>query len=598
MNPEERKIRRSKRIAIAAALGALTVASFARADSLPMNMERAGASEPESGMTGSAPMNYGDHAMPGREEAPARSGSGRGMLRMGMSSSTDLLDPMSQEASGTAWLPASTPVYGIMRMRHGDMLMLHGDVHARYVNIGSRRGDRRFDAPNWFMGMYSHSLGPKAQLGVRAMASLDPLTEGGFGYPLLFQTGESWRHQPLHDRQHPHDLIDELSATYSRKIGPDRSAYLYLGYPGEPALGPPTYMHRLIAYDLADAPIGHHWQDATHITWGVATAGLNLKSRLKLEGSAFNGREPNENRYDFDPARFDSYSGRVSFNPSPDHSFQASYGSVHDPEGDGVNQHRLSASWVYNKPLDEDANFTSTLVWGRNIVSGEGTSDSFLVEADYQRGRDAVFGRIENIRKSGHELVLPEALHDRMFDLGAYTVGYVRDLKHGEGVDAGLGAAVSVGSKPSSLNAYYGSGAPVSFQVFLRLRPSRMKRGASSGEGMEGMRASSPPENADGYRVTATISPDPPKAGAKNRLMIRALDAGGRPVSGAKVRASVAMTSMDMGTAHPPFEETAKGVYEGDVVFSMAGPWRVSLSVAVPGSKSPAVRTLDFDVSE
>ena len=128
------------------------------------------------------------------------------------------------------------------------------------------------------------------------MFSLDPITEGGYGYPLLFQTGETWHHQPLHDRQHPHNFQDELAATYSHLLGGGKSAYLYLGYPGEPALGPPTYMHRLLAYDLADAPIGHHWQDATHITFGVATAGINFGSRVKIEASDFTGREPDENR--------------------------------------------------------------------------------------------------------------------------------------------------------------------------------------------------------------------------------------------------------------------------------------------------------------
>jgi hypothetical protein len=171
-----------------------------------------------------------------------------GMSMAGMSSSVDLNDPMSQEASGTAWLPASSPMYGKMIMgKNGDMLMLHGAIMPRYVNTGSKRGDRRFDAPNWAMAMYGHPLDSKSQLGLRGMFSLDPITEGGYGYPLLFQTGESWHGQPLHDRQHPHDLVDELAAAYSRLLGNGRSAYLYLGYPGEPALGPPTYMHRAIA---------------------------------------------------------------------------------------------------------------------------------------------------------------------------------------------------------------------------------------------------------------------------------------------------------------------------------------------------------------
>ncbi|MGZ4982996.1 MAG: heavy metal-binding domain-containing protein, partial [Chthoniobacterales bacterium] len=121
--------------------------------------------------------------------------------RMTMSSSVNIAEPMSRESSGTAWVPDSTPTYGKMFMFGDDMLMLHGAIWPRYVNASTNRGDDRIDAPNWIMAMYSHSLGENAQLGLRGMMSLDLLTEGGRGYPLLFQTGESWHDQPLHDRQ-------------------------------------------------------------------------------------------------------------------------------------------------------------------------------------------------------------------------------------------------------------------------------------------------------------------------------------------------------------------------------------------------------------
>src|SRR5882724_5351541 len=191
-------------------------------------------------------------------------------MQMEMHSTIDLADPMSREGSGTSWLPDSSPMYGRMFMFGEDMLMLHGAIFPRYTNVSTRRGDDRLDAPNWFMGMYSRPLWNNAQFGSRLMMSLDPLTEQGRGYPLLFQTGESWNGEPLHDRQHPHDLFDELSFSLSHKFEHDISAYVYFGYPGEPALGPPASMHRPSAMDDPDAPIGHHWQDSTHITFGVA----------------------------------------------------------------------------------------------------------------------------------------------------------------------------------------------------------------------------------------------------------------------------------------------------------------------------------------
>src|SRR5947209_11969048 len=293
--------------------------------------------------------------------------SGRGMgdmqmpaHQMSMQSSISIADPMSRESSGTAWVPDSTPIYGKMFMLGDDMLMLHGGAFPRYVNASTRRGDDRIDMPNWFMAMYSHSLGENAQLGFRGMMSLDPLIEGGRGYPLLFQTGESWKGQALHDRQHPHDLFDELSISYSQRLTNDFSAFAYFGYPGEPALGPPTFMHRLSAMDNPDAPISHHWQDSTHITFGVATLGAAWRN-VKLEGSIFTGREPGENRYNFDEPRFDSYSGRVSWNPTKDVALQVSHGYLKGPEAlePDAKLHRTTASIIYNHSLGTDANWSN-----------------------------------------------------------------------------------------------------------------------------------------------------------------------------------------------------------------------------------------------
>ena len=395
------------------------------------------------------------------------------MEHMMMRSSANIADPMSREGSGTSWLPDSTPMYGRMFMFGEDMLMLHGAIFPRYTNVSTRRGDDRIDAPNWIMGMYSHPLGDSAQIGARIMMSLDPLTEGGRGYPLLFQTGESWHDQPLHDRQHPHDLFDEVSVSLSQKFDHDLSAYLYFGYPGEPALGPPTFMHRLSAMDNPDAPIGHHWQDSTHVTFGVATAGLVWRN-VKVEGSVFTGREPDENRYDFDRPRFDSFSGRISWNPTQNLALQFSHGYIKSPEAlePNLERHRTTASVIYNLPLGYDSNWSSTFVWGQNHDTGEGKTQSFLIESNYQRGRDTVYLRWERVEKSGHELVLTGADESRIFPVSGYTIGYVRDLSHGNGLDIGLGTQFTVNDFPDSLVRYYGDDLGYAFEFFLRIRPS------------------------------------------------------------------------------------------------------------------------------
>src|SRR5438105_8160414 len=314
------------------------------------------------------PTSNSKHAMhDANEMAMPHHGQGGHEMHMEMHSSVNIADPMNREGSGTSWLPDSSPMYGRMFMFGDDMLMVHGAIFPRYTTVSSDRGDDRLDAPNWIMGMFSHSLGENTQLGLRAMMSLDPLTEQGRGYPLLFQSGESWHDQPLHDRQHPHDLFDELSISLSQKFTDDLSAYLYFGYPGEPALGPPTFMHRLSAMDDPDAPISHHWQDSTHVTFGVATAGVQWRN-VKVEGSVFSGREPNENRYDFERPRFDSYSGRISWNPTADLALQVSHGYIESPEGlePNVNRHRTSASLIYNRTLGPDSNWATSFVWGQN----------------------------------------------------------------------------------------------------------------------------------------------------------------------------------------------------------------------------------------
>jgi hypothetical protein len=398
---------------------------------------------------------------------------GMSSMQMTMHSSIDLADPMSREGSGTSWLPDSSPAYGKMFMFGEDMLMLHGAIFPRYTNVSTRRGDDRIDAPNWFMAMYSHPLGDSTQIGGRLMMSLDPLTEGGRGYPLLFQTGESWNDQPLHDRQHPHDLFDELSLSLSQKFDYDFSAYVYFGYPGEPALGPPTFMHRPSAMDDPDAPIGHHWQDSTHITFGVATAGLVWKN-IKAEGSIFTGREPDENRYDFDRPRFDSYSGRLSWNPTKNLALQGSFGYIKSPEAldPKTNIHRTTASAIYNLPLGPDINWSNAFVWGQNNTSEEGKTQSFLIESNYQRGPNTIYFRWERVQKSGHELVLDPPDESRIFPVGGYTIGYVRDLTHGDGLDIGLGTQFTFNDRPDSLDPYYGDDLGYAFEFFLRIRPS------------------------------------------------------------------------------------------------------------------------------
>lgn len=424
---------------------------------------------------------HGEYNQPNAENASEISGAHRGAV---MRSSVNLGEPMTRESSGTAWMPDSTPMYSWMKMYSGGaMLMLHGNMFFRYTQVGSNRdvsiagkGSRaRFDAPSMLMAMYSKPISENSQIGFRGMMSLDPIIERGYGYPLLYQSGELYRGEPIHDRQHPHDFFSELSASYSYKFDDKSSAYLYVGYPGEPALGPPTFMHRVSGMNNPDAPLGHHWQDATHITYGVVTAGYTY-DKVKFEASAFNGTEPDENRWAFDAPRLNSFSGRLSFNPTKEWSFQVSHGYLRNPERAEPEikiLRKTTASAVYNKKLSDDRNLAAAFVWGQNYAEGERTN-AYLFEADYQFHKNAIFGRIESVAKSGHELVLDEADEHDIFRVGAYSIGYVREIYRGKGLDLGLGAAVTFNTNPPSLIPYYGGTSHQGWQVFFRVRPSAM----------------------------------------------------------------------------------------------------------------------------
>ena len=442
-----------------------------------MKMENSDKKSDDS-MANMSGMNHGEHQMSGMSRM-----SGDEMM---MRSVVNINDPMSRESSGTAWGADSTPMYAWMKTYgDGGMLMLHGTFFARYTAVGSSRdvsiagkGSRsRFDAPSMLMAMYSRPLTNKTQFGFRVMASLDPMIERGYGYPLLYQSGETFGGEPIHDRQHPHDLFSELAVTLSHKFDDKQSVYFYAGLPGEPALGPPTFMHRLSGMDNPDAPISHHWQDATHITFGVLTAGYTY-DKFKFEASAFKGREPDENRYNFDKPKLDSFSGRFSFNPTKEWSFQISHGYLKNPEPSEPDikiRRRTTASAVYNKNFTGDRNWSNAFVWGQNH-DDEGRTNAFLLESNYQFQKNTIFGRAEQVQKSAHELVLEDEIyHGRNFLVGAFSVGYIRDVIKDKGIDVGLGAMATYNHNTAAIAPVYGGQNHGGFQVFMRFRPSRMK---------------------------------------------------------------------------------------------------------------------------
>jgi hypothetical protein len=401
-------------------------------------------------------------------------------MHMAMSHSFSLNLPMSRNGSGTSWLPDASPMYGLMKHNGPWLFMFHGNVAPRYIatdisNKGAR-GNEKFSFPNWFMAMGQRKTGENGLFHFNAMLSLDRLTEGGDGYPLLFQTGESWEDQPLVDKQHPHDLFSELSVSYTHSLSKKTDLSLYLGYPGEPALGSAAFMHRPSALANPDAPISHHWNDGTHITFGVATLGFRY-DKLKLEVSSFTGREPDEDRVAFDKPRFDSYSGRIQYNPSENWAFQVSKGWVKSPEslhpGEDVN--RTIASAIYSLKIADEHFFNASALWGLNKTPGRDGENAALLEAAYRARKLEFYSRYEWVQKSNEELNLDPITYDEnLFKVNALTVGLAYDVLRVGNLRLAAGSQLTAYHAAENLNSLYGKN-PYSGQIFFRLYPTLMK---------------------------------------------------------------------------------------------------------------------------
>ena len=362
--------------------------------------------------------------------------------------------PMTREASGTSWQPEAAPHSGIHLMTDDWMVMLHG----RALGIadsqsGPRGGSDAFGA-GMVMAMATRALGNDDTLGLHAMLSIDPFM-GRRGYPLLLATGETADGvNALVDRQHPHDLFMELSASLAHRLDERNSLFAYFGYPGEPALGPSAYMHRISAEDIPETPISHHWLDSTHVSFGVVTAGW-VHEDWKLEVSQFTGREPDQFRFNFDPARFDSTSARLTFNPDPHWSLQISGGELKSPEqlDPGIDERRLTASATYYNQFSFGA-VAATLAFGNKHLTGGTDESAGLLEAEYKPD-DAwtLFGRAETI--GSDELVPGPAVRAA----GKLSVGAIHDWRLADHFKLGLGGLYAFDFTPSSATDGYGGGA-------------------------------------------------------------------------------------------------------------------------------------------
>ena len=374
---------------------------------------------------------------------------------------------MTREASGTSWQPESSTHEGLHEMSGAWIYMAHATLNGVYDWQGGPRGDEKLFTSGMVMGSARRIFDEGGALNFRARLSPDPLM-GKRGYPLLFALGESADDKvALVDRQHPHDLFMELSASYSHPLSQEASAFVYVGLPGEPAFGPPAFMHRTSIMDSPEAPISHHWLDSTHITFGVATAGVVYRN-WKIEASQFTGRESDSSRYDIDHPRFDSTSARLSWNPLDRLSLQVSWAHFTSPEAlhPTENETRWSASAIYTVPLWENGQWSTTAAWGRKQIPGEDALTAWVLESALKPTQLwTVFARGERVDEV--ELQIPHGAAPST--VSKVSLGVVRDFPVSTHASFGIGGLYAFNWAPAALKASYG-GNRNGAMVFVRLK--------------------------------------------------------------------------------------------------------------------------------
>ncbi|MCC6586798.1 MAG: hypothetical protein IT168_08915 [Bryobacterales bacterium] len=387
-------------------------------------------------------------------------------------------DFLLSQSSGTAFQAKAWPMPMKMTQAGGWNLMWMGQAFVVATQQSGPRGGDKVYSANWGMLGAVHSLAGGSFM-VRAMVSLDPLTVTKRRYPLLFQTGESAYGTPLVDAQHPHDLLMELSVQYARRLTQQTIWNVYYAPVGDAPLGPVAFPHRASAMELPQATLAHHWQDSTHIANNVLTAGVSWNNKIRVEGSGFRGQEPNENRWNIDMGKMDSWSTRLTVSPTDRWTAQVSGGRIKRPEqfhADDVV--RLTASVHHVVPRPGRNYWATSLIWARNYKTvGQYGTHAVTAETVYPvTRRNFVTGRFEwsqrdELFEYNHDLSheITERTGKRAFNVAAYTAGYTRDVPVSNTVQTGIGINLTAYSIANDLQPYYGK-RPYGLNVFLRFR--------------------------------------------------------------------------------------------------------------------------------
>lgn len=351
--------------------------------------------------------------------------------------------------------------------------MFHANAFLADTQQSGPRGKDKLFSLNWMMPMVSRDFGHHT-VTLRTMLSLEPATVTQRRYPELFQSGETAYGLPIVDGQHPHDLFMEITGRYDLRLNESTRLFVYGGPLGEPALGPTAFPHRASASENPAAALGHHQEDSTHISSSVITVGF-VGGPVQLEASTFHGREPNENRWNIDKGKPDSFSSRIFAGLGNKLSGQFSIGRINNREAlePNLDTLRTTAS-IHHIARFSGGHIASSLIWGRNKDLHADASrifNAYAVESTVNfRSRNWVWTRIENVDRD--RTLLGGVEEDPIGRVQAYTFGYERDLPIGPSfLNTGLGFQATVYGLTSQLKSVYGNH-PAGFTVFLHLRPT------------------------------------------------------------------------------------------------------------------------------
>lgn len=88
----------------------------------------------------------------------------------------------------------------------------------------------------------------------------------------------------------------------------------------------------------------------------------------------------------------------------------------------------------------------------------------------------------------------------------------------------------------------------------------------------------------NGVRVELTSTPDPPVTDRKTTYTVRLVDGAGTPVSDARVTLTGRMAD-GMSAVAPLRRSGEPGLYRGEVLFTMKGPWDLTVRVVSQGRR-------------